>query len=235
MSSEFWASSWKNFRGHGILNHTPVLCSTVFMDKNFVVRLSTTKTTKILPPEKYPLYGMLVPNHCQSVGWCLHRMYCSHQLPCMVLSMLEQGVGHGRAEQEFCLRREGREGGREGREEREGGEGGREGREGGKGGRGGREGGREGGEGRGGRRGEGREGGTEEEGKGGREVESKWEKKVKGREGGREGGGKATNLLHQSLNNSFLAFLNSVNQEVKEREEKVRRERGGGEEGERRG
>ena len=27
-----------------------------FVDKYFVVRLSTTKTTKILPPEKYPLY-----------------------------------------------------------------------------------------------------------------------------------------------------------------------------------
>ena len=29
----------------------------VFVGKYFVVRLSTTKTTKILPPEKYPLYG----------------------------------------------------------------------------------------------------------------------------------------------------------------------------------
>ena len=28
-----------------------------FVGKYFVVRLSTTKTTKILPPEKYPLYG----------------------------------------------------------------------------------------------------------------------------------------------------------------------------------
>ena len=29
MSSEFLASSWKNFHGRGILNHTPLLCSTV--------------------------------------------------------------------------------------------------------------------------------------------------------------------------------------------------------------
>ena len=29
VSSEFLASSWKNFRGRGILNHTPVLCGTV--------------------------------------------------------------------------------------------------------------------------------------------------------------------------------------------------------------
>ena len=28
-----------------------------FVGKYFMVRLSTTKTTKILPPEKYPLYG----------------------------------------------------------------------------------------------------------------------------------------------------------------------------------
>ena len=29
-----------------------------FVGKYFMVRLSTTKTTKILPPEKYPLYGI---------------------------------------------------------------------------------------------------------------------------------------------------------------------------------
>ena len=29
VSNEFLASLWKNFRGHGILNHTPVLCGTV--------------------------------------------------------------------------------------------------------------------------------------------------------------------------------------------------------------
>ena len=28
-SSEFWASSWKDFRGRCILNHTPVLCGIV--------------------------------------------------------------------------------------------------------------------------------------------------------------------------------------------------------------
>ena len=29
VTSEFLASSWKNFRGHGILNHTLVLCGTI--------------------------------------------------------------------------------------------------------------------------------------------------------------------------------------------------------------
>ena len=33
VSSEFLASSWKNFHGCGILNHTPVLCSTVLWVK----------------------------------------------------------------------------------------------------------------------------------------------------------------------------------------------------------
>ena len=57
VSSEFLDSLWKNFRGHGILNRTPVLCGTVSWVKNFMVHLSTTTTTKILPHEKYPLYG----------------------------------------------------------------------------------------------------------------------------------------------------------------------------------
>ena len=38
---------------------TPILGThTRFVCKYFVVRLSTTKTTKILPLEKYPLYGI---------------------------------------------------------------------------------------------------------------------------------------------------------------------------------
>jgi len=44
-----------------------------FVGKYFVVRLSTTKTTKILPHEKYPLYGIYellpVPCHLISVLW----------------------------------------------------------------------------------------------------------------------------------------------------------------------
>ena len=35
-----------------------ILTRGFFVGKYFVVRLSTTKTTKIVPPEKYPLYGM---------------------------------------------------------------------------------------------------------------------------------------------------------------------------------
>jgi len=63
VSSEFLACSWKTIRGRGVLNHAPVLCSTVSWVKNFVVRVSTTKT---LPPKKYPLYGMCV--HAQMHG-----------------------------------------------------------------------------------------------------------------------------------------------------------------------
>ena len=53
MRSEFLPNLWKHFHGRGILSHTLVHCG-----KKFEVRLSTTKTTKLLPPEKYPLYGM---------------------------------------------------------------------------------------------------------------------------------------------------------------------------------
>ena len=38
-----------------------------FVGKNFVVRLSTTKTTKILPPEKYPYSTAGV---AMAVPWC---------------------------------------------------------------------------------------------------------------------------------------------------------------------
>ena len=60
MRSEFLASSWKNFRDHSILlKQYPGTLWYCFVGKNFVVRLSTTKTKKILHPEKFPLYGML--------------------------------------------------------------------------------------------------------------------------------------------------------------------------------
>ena len=39
-----------------------------FVGKYFVVRLSITKTTKILPPEKYPLYGIKSPAHYTKCG-----------------------------------------------------------------------------------------------------------------------------------------------------------------------
>ena len=39
------------------INHTPIHTTRRFVGKYFVVRLSTTKTTKILPLENYPLYG----------------------------------------------------------------------------------------------------------------------------------------------------------------------------------
>ena len=40
------------------INHTPIHTTRRFVDKYFVVRFSTTKTTKILPLKNYPLYGM---------------------------------------------------------------------------------------------------------------------------------------------------------------------------------
>ena len=52
MKSEFLASSWKNFRGCSILNHTLVLCGTVSWVKRFVVRLSTTERGKEREGEK---------------------------------------------------------------------------------------------------------------------------------------------------------------------------------------
>ena len=57
VSSEFLGSLWKNVRGCSIRNHPPSTIQYCFVGKNFVVHLSTTKTTKIVPPEKYPLYG----------------------------------------------------------------------------------------------------------------------------------------------------------------------------------
>ena len=61
---ENFAGSWKKFRGYvyactngrGSLH----LYGNCFVGKYFVVCFSTAKTTKILPPEKYPLYGILL-------------------------------------------------------------------------------------------------------------------------------------------------------------------------------
>ena len=47
------------FRG---INHTPIHPTRRFVGKYFVVRFSTTKTTKILPLENYPLYGIILFN-----------------------------------------------------------------------------------------------------------------------------------------------------------------------------
>ena len=43
-----------------------------FVGKYFVVYFSTTKTTKILTPEKYPLYGI----HCQSGALPIPQYSC---------------------------------------------------------------------------------------------------------------------------------------------------------------
>ena len=52
------AISWKNFRCRAVCVKTTLIDPRFFVGKYFVVHLSTTKTTKILPPEKYPLYGI---------------------------------------------------------------------------------------------------------------------------------------------------------------------------------
>ena len=57
VSSELLASSWKNFRGRGILNHTPVLCGTVSWVKISWFASQPRKPRIFNPPEKYPLYG----------------------------------------------------------------------------------------------------------------------------------------------------------------------------------
>ena len=70
-------SKFRLFRGkfswlRGI-NHTPLhpgraVASTTrrFVGKYFVVRFSTMKTTKILPLENYPLYGIPVQTRCNT-------------------------------------------------------------------------------------------------------------------------------------------------------------------------
>ena len=61
MDMENFACSWKKFRGfvYACTNERGSLhlYGNCFMGKYFVVYFSTTKTTKILTPEKYPLYG----------------------------------------------------------------------------------------------------------------------------------------------------------------------------------
>ena len=62
MDMENFAGSWKNFRGfvYACTNERGSLhlYGNCFVGKYFVVYFSTTKTTNILTPEKYPLYGM---------------------------------------------------------------------------------------------------------------------------------------------------------------------------------
>jgi len=50
VSSEFLASSWKSFRGRGILNHTPVLCRTTSWVKISLFASQPRKPRKFYPP-----------------------------------------------------------------------------------------------------------------------------------------------------------------------------------------
>ena len=52
------ATLWKNFVVAQFASYFERAHVVFFVGKYFVVRLSTMKTTKILPPEKYPLYGI---------------------------------------------------------------------------------------------------------------------------------------------------------------------------------
>jgi len=51
LSSEFLASSWKNYHGRSILNHTPVLCSTVSWVKISWFTSQPRKPRKFYPPQ----------------------------------------------------------------------------------------------------------------------------------------------------------------------------------------
>ena len=54
------AISWKkNFVVARFASYFGRAHAVFFVGKYFVVRLPTTKTTKILPPKKFPLYGIL--------------------------------------------------------------------------------------------------------------------------------------------------------------------------------
>ena len=64
MSSEFLASSWKKFRGHSILNHTPVLCGTVSWVKISWFVSQPRKPRKFYPPKntRYTVYQSIRPH-----------------------------------------------------------------------------------------------------------------------------------------------------------------------------
>ena len=59
MSSEFWANSWKTFRGRSILNHTPVLCGTVSWVKKVRGSPLNHENHKNFTPPKNTRYTVL--------------------------------------------------------------------------------------------------------------------------------------------------------------------------------
>ena len=74
ISGYFSGGGGANFSWSRSINHTPIhpghaVASTTrhFVGKYFVVRFPTTKTTKILPLENYPLYGILLINTNQFI------------------------------------------------------------------------------------------------------------------------------------------------------------------------
>ena len=58
MSSEFFGQFVEIFSWSPYSKPHPGTMQYCFMGKTFMVRLSTTKSMKSLPPEKYPLYGI---------------------------------------------------------------------------------------------------------------------------------------------------------------------------------
>ena len=54
MSGEVLASSWKKFRGRGILNHTPVLCGTISWVNISWFASQARKPRNFYPPKTTP-------------------------------------------------------------------------------------------------------------------------------------------------------------------------------------
>ena len=106
VSSEFLGSSWKNVRGCGILNHTPVLCGTVswvkiswfasqprkprkfYPPKNTRYTVYTGVPRKFYPPEKYPIYGIhrgsatlhVLMEHAQHSSYTCRKNETTHSI-----------------------------------------------------------------------------------------------------------------------------------------------------------
>ena len=81
MSSEVLASSWKNFRGHSILNHTRVLCGTVSWVK-ILWFTSQPRKPRNFTPRKIPAIRYVhtcmytVHVHTYICGNCIHVRVC---------------------------------------------------------------------------------------------------------------------------------------------------------------
>ena len=73
MRSKFLASSWKNFHGRGILNHTPVHCGTVSWVKISWFASQPRKSQTFPPPKntRYMVHTFVIA-FCVCVHMCVH-------------------------------------------------------------------------------------------------------------------------------------------------------------------